>query len=99
MIWPEENRLRTGCILSRATKLATTQAVRNMGREDSALAAALAARCTSGRGSSTDQQASSKQARAGRMVIQLRNERLPLRIRVSWKRMITAPAAGRNMRG
>lgn len=68
------------------------QAVITMGFDGSALARAVSAFLTRDAGSSFDQVVSSKQARAGMMVSQLRKERLPLKMRMSCKPMMIAPA-------
>src|SRR5262245_20498086 len=91
--------LSTGWMLRTVMTAVTTNAVARMGFDGSAWAAAASARRTNGEGRSFDQKPSSKHARAGRMVNQLRNERLPLRMSMIWKRTTTAPAMGRARRG
>jgi hypothetical protein len=75
------------------------QAVANMGFDGSALVRAVSAILTMRCGSSFDQVASSKQARAGMMVSQFRKERLPLKMRMSCKPIMIAPAIVRASRG
>src|SRR6185437_10073707 len=77
---PGESRLSAGWMLSSATTPVTTQAVVIMGFDSSAFAAAAPALRTSRPGNSAAQNPSSKQASAGTIVSQFKNERLPLRI-------------------
>ncbi len=88
-----------GLMLRNIMIAVTIQAVINAGRDGTAFRAAASASLTSVRGRIPDQKPSSKQARAGRIVSQFRNERLPLRMRMSWSNVITVPAMCRARRG
>jgi hypothetical protein len=65
----------------------------------SSFAAAASALRTSLRGRIFDQKPSSKHAKAGTIVSQFKNERLPLRKMLTWNNMITTPATCRAIRG
>src|SRR6478752_6331116 len=99
MICPGDIKLSAGWILRSAITAVTIQAVVSMGRDDSLMAAALSALRTSQRGRSLLQKPSSKQAKAGTMVSQFKNERFPLSIILNWNNTITDAAICRATRG
>ena len=99
MIWLGDSILMTGWMLRRPTSTVTTQAVMVMGRQGTAVAMALTAWRVRVCGSRRAQKASSKQARAGMMVSQLRKERFPLRMRTTCRRIMTMPAIWRAILG
>src|SRR5439155_23341323 len=98
MICPGDNILTKGWKLRRAITTVTIHEVITMGLEASALSAAAFALRTRHCGRTFDQNPSSKQARAGTIVNQFKNERLPLRMSVTWNKTITAPAMWRASR-
>ena len=86
----------TGGVLSSLGKGVAAAAIGALGRSAFLIRSAEDA---SALGSTRVHAESSKQASAGTIVSQFRNERLPLRMRTAWKRTITAPAAWRALRG